>query len=159
LAQSEVVQALKALAAKVLKKPAVLDAKPLPVKRAEEPKREPVLKKVVSRNKTAPTPKPAPKPIPKVVSQKALIASKAPDKPVTNKPVANKRKERIIQTVIKEDGTEFKRDLTTQSMPEDKSTMAPTPVTKQAIEMNSNMHASRHAEAAISGLNAAFNGR
>lgn len=104
LAQPDVSEALKALAAKVLKKPAILDAKPL-AKAAAEPKREPTLRKVVSRPKAA-----------------------------LKAPAPTGKQQRRIETHVTEEGKEIVRDLTPQARPTGTIQPIPTPRGKQQIE-------------------------
>lgn len=143
IAQPEVVGALKALAAKVLKKPAILEAKPIAPPTPEKPKviKEPSLKKIV-RPGTPKTETPA----------KATVSQPAP------KPVRGKKQEKVYKTVVDEAGNEVKMDITPQAQPVGVKPF-PTPAGKAAIEMNAAQVARQQAMVAVANLDKQFSGK
>jgi len=143
LAQPEVVSALKALAAKVLKKPEILDAKPLqaPAK-PKAPAREPTLKKIV-------------RPAPSVEAETTrTVRSPAQAAPRGR----GKKQEKVFKTVTTEDGREVKMDITPQAQPVGVKPF-PTPVGKAAIENFSAQTARQQAMVAVANLDRQFSGK
>jgi hypothetical protein len=136
IAQPEVVSALKALAAKVLKKPQILDAKPLQPKKEAAP-REPRLKKIVR-----PTP-----------SRSTAVTT---DKPESEKSEAlastkSKKQQKITKTVVTEEGKEIIMDITPQARPLGVSPLPP-PKGKAAIEAASATAARQQSQSALNAL-------
>jgi hypothetical protein len=138
LAQPEVVSALKALAAKVLKKPAILDAKPLPQEKGEEaPKvrREPMLKKVGQR-------------------------PRQPQQQQPQAPVGRGRtQKKQFKTVVSAEGKEVKMDVTPQAQPVGPIQPIPTPRSKSQIEAMSAQSAYQQAHAAMQTLERKLRGK
>lgn len=132
LAQSEVAGALKALAAKVLKKPTILEAKPLPVEKPkDEPKvrREPILKKIGQRTQNqVPT-------------------------------VKGRQQKKQFKVVTTEDGREVKMDITPQATPTGGIQPIPTPRSKSQIEAMSAQSAYQQAHVAMQQLEQKLRGK
>lgn len=128
IAQTEVVGALKALAAKVLKKPAILDAKPLPSaeKKSNEPPREPLLKKVGQRR-----------------PQQAAPA------PQLRK---GKQQEKKTRVVVDDAGHEVTQDITPPSRPTGPIQPIPTGRSREQIEALSAQSAAYQARVALAAL-------
>lgn len=127
IAQPDVIGALKALAAKVLKKPGILDAKPLPStekKKSNEPPREPLLRKVGQRR-----PQQAPAPQPRKGQQ-----------------------EKKTRVVVSDDGREVTQDLTRPSKPTGAFQPIPTGRNRQEIEARSAQSAAYQAHIALQAL-------
>lgn len=149
IAQPDVVSALKALAAKVLKKPQILDAKPLPAA-PEKPKvmREPTLKKILRKppqEAAASASAPASKPRP------AAAPTPAP-------PTKGKQQKRVIKKVQRSDGTEGEVDVTPPAQPVGVKPI-PTPVGKAAIESTAAVVARQQAMVAVAALDKQFSGK
>lgn len=142
IAQPEVVAALKALAAKVLKKPAILDAKPLKPAPAQPPKpaREPSLKKIV-RTPTA--------------SQSEPSRQQAP---APAAPVKGRQQKRVFKKVQREDGSEGVVDVTPPAQPVGVKPF-PTPVGRAAIEATAAQTARQQAMVAVANLDKQFSGK
>jgi len=143
ISQPEVVSALKALAAKVLKKPEILDAKPRSVA-PEKPKpaREPTLKKIV-RN----TPQGA---------QPAQPATRQPTAPAG--PTKSRQQKRVYKKVTLADGSEGQVDVTPPAQPIGVKPF-PTPVGKAAIETTAAQTARQQAMVAVANLEKQFTGK
>jgi hypothetical protein len=145
LAQPEVVSALKALAAKVLKKPEILDAKPRTAT-PEKPKvvREPTLKKII---------RPAPA-APQV--QQEQIRRPPPTQPQPQR--KGKQQGRVMKKVQRVDGTEGEVDVTPPAQPVGVKPF-PTPVGKAAIEATAAQTARQQAMVAVANLDKQFSGK
>lgn len=134
LAQPEVQEALKALAAKVLKKPAILEAKPLTAPKPKpEQKLEPILRKVGQGQRRA---QQAPQPQLKVGKQK-----------------------KQFKTVTSEDGKEVKMDVTPQARPTGTIQPIPTPRGRDQIEAMSAQSAAYQARVAMNTLERNLRGK
>ncbi len=142
IAQPDVVSALKALAAKVLKKPQILDAKPL-APTTEKPKvvREPTLKKIVR------TPAQAAAPVP----QQRQVQAPAPA-------VRGRQQKRVMKKVQRVDGTMGEVDVTPPAQPVGIKPF-PTPVGKAAIEATAATTARQQAMVAVANLDKQFSGK
>lgn len=140
LALPEVAEALKALAAKVLKKPEILTAKPPPIKPAPEPgpKKEPTLRKVAVRRPGRP-PNPQPQ---------------APSPAAVGRPVKKQ-----FKTITTPDGQEVKMDITPQARPVGPIQPIPTPRSKAQIEASSAQSAYQQASVALSSLERTLKGK
>ena len=141
LALPEVAEALKALAAKVLKKPEILTAKPPPIKPIPDPgpKKEPTLRKVaVRRPGRPPNPQPA----------------SAPPQSAVGRPAKKQ-----FKTVTTPDGQEVKMDITPQARPVGPIQPLPTPRSKAQIEAASAQSAYQQASAALSSLERTLKGK
>lgn len=142
LAQSEVVDALKALAAKVLKKPAILDAKPLPAEKPkrDEPTREPALRKVrrAPNNPTLQGPSPAPRQAPNGRSRQLRPQ---------------------LQTNVNAKGEEFVQDVTPQARPVGTIQPIPTPRGRDQIEAMAAQSAAHQARVAMNTLENKLRGK
>ena len=133
LAQSEVSEALKALAAKVLKKPTILEARPLPAEKPKAvPKAEPVLRKIGQK----PRPQAA---------------------PVAPQRVGKQKKQ--YKTVTTEDGREVRMDMTPQAKPVGAIQPIPTPRSKSQIEAMSAQSAYQQAQVAVGQLERKLSGK
>ena len=140
IAQPDVVEALKALAAKVLKKPTILDAKPLP---AEKPKAEPtVIKEPILRKRRQPN---APAPV-----------QAAPQRTVGGR---SKPQKKVLVKETNDDGKEFVRDLTPQARPVGNIQPIPTPRTREQIEIAAATSASHQAAVALKTLEKTLRGK
>jgi hypothetical protein len=148
IAQPDVVSALKALAAKVLKKPQILDAKPLPAA-PEKPKvmREPTLKKILRK---PPQDSAASAPGPKATKPKPTAAP--------SPPVRGKQQKRVFKKVQRPDGTEGEVDVTPPAQPVGVKPI-PTPVGKAAIEATAATIARQQAMVAVANLDKQFSGK
>jgi len=125
------IQALKAMAARVLKKPAILAPKPEPTKTAAPPTLKKVevsfQPKVASRSTPAPAlnPRTQSKVIPKAVvtgKQKAKIGSKYKTKAdlppaLQEDPAVEVIGGKVFRTVVTEDGKEIRMNITPQARP------------------------------------------
>lgn len=140
IAQPEVVEALKALAAKVLKKPAILDAKPLPV---EKPKAEPSVLK---------------EPILKKVGQRRPRQSPEPQAPAPRSG-RGKRMEKQTRTITTEDGKEIVQDVTPQARPVGPVQPIPTPRGREQIEAMAAQSAAFQARVALNQLERNLRGK
>jgi len=142
LAQPEVQEALKALAAKVLKKPTILEAKPLPKEKtkAEQPVlKEPILKRVgFKRRPQAPAPEQAPQP-----------------RPIQR----GRQQKKRLETHVTDDGTEIVRDLTPQARPVGTVQPIPTPISREQIEANAAQSAAYQARVALNTLEQNLRGK
>jgi hypothetical protein len=144
IAQPDVVAALKALAAKVLKKPEILDAKPR-VAAPEKPKgppKEPTLKKIV-RTPAAPQQ-------PTQRQQQAPTAA-----PPSGR---GKQQKRVLKKVQRVDGTEGEVDVTPPAQPVGVKPF-PTPVGRAAIEATAAQTARQQAMVAVANLDKQFSGK
>lgn len=148
IAQPEVISALKALAAKVLKKPAILDVKPRqePAPKAPAVHKEPSLKKI-----TRPASKPTEPAQPKIVRP-------PPARPQAQAVKKGKKQEKVFKTVVDESGNEVKMDVTPQAQPVGIKPF-PTPTGKAAIEAFSATSARNQAMVAISNLETQLTGK
>ena len=144
LAQAEVVSALKALAAKVLKKPAILDAKPRPTEVKPKSNREPTLRKIVRTSPAATTPE-----------AQTPRGARTPPYQAKGK---GKRQDKVFKTVINEQGEEVKMDITPQAKPVG-VTPFPTPQGRNAVEMHSAQSARQQAMVAVANLDRQFSGK
>lgn len=143
IAQPDVIAALKALAAKVLKKPEILDAKPR-VAVPEKPKgppREPTLKKIIR----TPTAQP-------VQGPRTVVPS--PQAPSGR----GKQQKRLYRKTVREDGTEGEVDITPPAQPVGVKPF-PTPVGKAAIEATAAQTARQQAMVAVANLDKQFSGK
>jgi hypothetical protein len=145
IAQPDVIAALKALAAKVLKKPEILDAKPRVVapEKPKAPAREPTLKKIVR----TPSQQAAPAQSPRQAS---------PANPVS--PGKGKQQKRVFKKVTLVDGTEGQVDVTPPAQPVGVKPF-PTPVGKAAIEATAAQTARQQAMVAVANLDKQFSGK
>lgn len=143
IAQPDVVAALKALAAKVLKKPAILDAKPLKTAAPEKPKvvREPTLKKIV---RTTPA------------QQNPAPTQQRPQSPTPQG--RGKQQKRVFKKVQREDGSEGVVDITPPAQPVGVKPF-PTPVGRAAIEATAAQTARQQAMVAVANLDKQFSGK
>jgi len=145
LAQPDVSGALKALAAKVLKKPAILEAKPLPVEKPKAPVpvlKEPILRKVSS----------------KPGARQAATA--APTRTPARAPQKSAGQKRDIRTNVNAKGEEFKQDVTPQARPQGLTIQPiPTPRTREQIEQASSASASYQASVALNNLTQKLHGK
>lgn len=141
IAQPDVVEALKALAAKVLKKPAILEAKPLPVEKA---KTEPaVIKEPILRKRRQPGAQP----------QQIQAA------PVRTVGGRSKPQKRVLVKEVSEEGKEYVRDLTPQAKPVGTIQPIPTPRTREQIEIAAATSASHQAAVALRALEKNLRGK
>lgn len=139
IAQPEVVEALKALAAKVLKKPTILDAKPLPV---EKPKAEPSVLK---------------EPILKKVGQRRPRQSAEPQAPV--RAGRGRKQEKQLRTITTDDGKEIVQDVTPQARPVGPIQPIPTPRGREQIEAMAAQSAAYQARVALTTLEKNLRGK
>lgn len=141
IAQPDVVEALKALAAKVLKKPTILEAKPLPV---EKPKTEaPVIKEPILRKRRQPgAPAQTAAPV-----QRSSVGGRS------------KQQKKVLVKEVNEEGKEFVRDLTPQSRPVGPIQPIPTPRTREQIEVAAATSASHQAAVALRALEKNLRGK
>lgn len=138
IAQPDVVGALKALAAKVLKKPTILEAKPLvqeKQRKAPEVPREPLLKKVGQKRRPQ---QPAPAPTPKARS---------------------KPQEKKTRVMVDDAGNEVTQDITPQARPTGPIQPIPTGRSRQAIEAMSAQSAAYQAHIALTALERDLRGK
>ncbi len=149
LAQPEVQEALKALAAKVLKKPTILEAKPLPKQKAEQPApvlKEPILKKVGFKRR------------PSMVAE--VSDPQQPQQRRNQPPVRRGQKQqKRIETHVTDDGTEIVRDLTPQARPVGTIHPLPTPTSREQIEANAAQSAAYQARVALNTLEQNLRGK
>lgn len=145
IAQPDVVAALKALAAKVLKKPEILDAKPRVVapEKPKAPVREPSLKKIVRTPAAPQQPTPGPR-------QQAPTAA-----PPSGK---GRQQKRVLKKVQREDGSEGVVDVTPPAQPVGVKPF-PTPVGRAAIEATAAQTARQQAMVAVANLDKQFSGK
>jgi hypothetical protein len=143
IAQPDVVAALKALAAKVLKKPEILDAKPR-VATPEKPKavREPTLKKIVRTPAAQPT--------------QPRQQTPSPAAPVQGG--RGRQQKRVLKKVLREDGSEGVVDVTPPAQPVGVKPF-PTPVGRAAIEATAAQTARQQAMVAVANLDKQFSGK
>lgn len=142
LAQPDVIEALKALAAKVLKKPTILEAKPLPKTEAKKaPPKEPVLRKV--RRKPEP--------------RAAQPQYEPAPQPTQARP--GRRQQKQIRTIVTDDGREVKQDITPQAKPVGPIQPIPVPRSREAIEARAAQSAAYQARVALSQLEKNLQGR
>lgn len=144
IAQPDVIAALKALAAKVLKKPEILDAKPRTTapEKPKGPPKEPTLKKIV---RTAPQGQQPAQP------QQQQIQRPPP-------PGKGKQQKRVFKKVQRVDGTEGDLDVTPPAQPVGVKPF-PTPVGKAAIEATAAQTARQQAMVAVANLDKQFSGK
>jgi hypothetical protein len=136
-----VVEALKALAAKVLKKPAILDAKPLP---AEKPKpEEKVLKEPILRK----------------VGQKRPRQSSVPEAPAPVRSGRGRKQEKQTRTITTDDGKEIVQDVTPQARPVGPIQPIPTPRGREQIEAMAAQSAAYQARVALNALERNLRGK
>lgn len=142
LALPEVAEALKALAAKVLKKPAILTAKPPPPKAQPEsgPKPEPTLRKVGAKRLGRPPGK----------------TTTTTTNTAGNAPSAAKKQFKTVETP---DGREVKMDVTPQARPVGAIQPLPTPRSKAQIEAASAQSAYAQASVALASLERTLKGK
>lgn len=141
LASPDVASALKAVAAKVLKKPSLMETQAPLAPEEKKPKviKTPVLKKVVQG-----------------ASKDASIAAKQAAEIGGKK--AQVQKKRIV-TEVTDDGREIKRDLTPQARPTGPIQPIPTPRGRHQIEAVAAQAAHQHAAAALENLNTLLTGK
>lgn len=141
IAQPDVVEALKALAAKVLKKPTILEAKPLPT---EKPKAEPsVIREPILRKRRQPG----------AIQNQA--GAPAP-RPVGGR---GRQQKKVLVKEVNEEGKEFTRDLTPQAQPVGPIQPIPTPRTREQIEIAAATSASHQAAVALRALEKNLRGK
>lgn len=143
LANPEVVRVMKELAAKLLKKPAIMDFKPKPVeevKVAPKVMKEPTLRKV---------PRIGVKPSAQAARQaESNVITISGDQPIP-KAKPGQRQKKVFRTITTEDGKVIKQDVTPPAQPIGVQPL-PTPRTRDQIEMAS-------AQAAAAGARMAEN--
>lgn len=136
IAQPDVAQALKALAAKVLKRAAIQEAKPLPAEKSASVLKEPILKKVGQKN---------------TQRMQSVAAPQIRTK--------SKKQEKKIKVITTEDGREVKMDMTQQARPQGIIQPIPTPRTRDQIEMASAQSAAYQARVALQTLERNLRGK
>lgn len=157
IANPEVIRVIKELAAKLLKKPSIMDFKPKPVA-AEEPKpqpkvnKEPTLRRVPPRpgarqgNRAAPPPS--------AQAQQPIVIEGDQEVPVA-KPGQRQRK--VFRKIVTEDGKVIKQDVTPQAKPVGVQPI-PTPRTKEQISLAMATASATHGQVAVSTLGKKLSG-
>jgi len=152
LANPEIIRVVKELAAKLLKKPALMEFKPKPV--VEEPKLQPKVVKEPTLRKTRPG---GVKKVSAPVAVEAPI-ERTPQPSRFQKPVRGQRQKRIVRTVTKEDGTTFKQDITPPAQPVGVQPL-PTPRSIDQIETTMAQVSGQHANMAVRSLDKKLTGK
>lgn len=145
MAQPDVVAALKALAAKVLKKPEILDAKPRPVvvsEKTKEPRKEPSLRKREIVRRPGPVQQARPTGGPSEGQQA----------------IKGQQQKRVFKKVQREDGTMGEVDVTPPALPVGVKPI-PTPVGRAAIEATAAQTARQQAMVAVANLDKQFSSK
>lgn len=148
LATPEIVQTVKSLVSKLLKKPSIMEPRPPPKGPPEEPKLQPkVVKTPTLRKVTNPKGESIGSAGPRQETARAPEPAVGPSqRRVASKPKGQQK--RVVQTFTKADGTVFTQDITPPATPVGPIQPIPTPTSREGIEQQMASASAAHDRAA-----------